>query len=101
MEKVEFYGYRRLGPDSSPKGAIGVNTFEVMADVPEDRHVVIVLPSTVPTGKAHLRVYVEPERGEAAKPRRASLAEWAERNAEPLGNLIRSDDVEGFTGRKQ
>ena len=77
-----------------------MDTFEVLADVPEDRHVVIVLPSTVPTGKAKLKVSVEAESPFESKPRRSSLAKWAEENAEHLGDRIRSDDVEGFTGRR-
>ena len=78
-----------------------MDPFEITTDVPEDRRVVIVLPTSVPTGKAHLRVYVEPENGAADKRRRSSLADWAEKNAQPLGDLIRSDDVEGFTKRRK
>ena len=34
------------------------------------------------------------------KPFRTSLADWAEENAEHWGDELRSDDVEGFTGRR-
>jgi hypothetical protein len=49
------------------------------------------------------RVRVEPlisERDTRAKRPGSSLAEWAEENAEDWGGQLRSDDVEGFTGRR-
>jgi hypothetical protein len=53
----------------------------------------------VPVGEVELAVTVTPK-PVAPKPPRTSLADWAEANAEDWGDAIRSDDVEGFTGRR-
>jgi hypothetical protein len=45
-------------------------------------------------------VVIEPVAAVAApKQPRTSLASWAEQNAESWGEQLRSEDVEGFTGR--
>lgn len=49
------------------------------------------------------RVKVEPlnpEQDTQTKRTGTSLADWAEQNAEDWGDHLRSDDVEGFTGRR-
>ena len=74
--------------------------FHLTVDVGADRKVVFELPPEVPIGMAKLTVSIESETGQRpAKRPRSSLAEWAEKNAEDYGGSIRSDDVEGFTGR--
>ena len=75
--------------------------FHLTVDVGSDRKVVLELPPEVPVGKARLTVSVESEAVlRPPKRPRSSLAEWAEKNAEDFGGSIRSDDIEGFTGRK-
>jgi hypothetical protein len=70
-------------------------------DVGTDRKVVVELPPEVPIGKARLTVSIESETSQHPPKRpRSNLAEWAESNAEDYGGAVRSDDVEGFTGRK-
>lgn len=69
-------------------------------DIGADRKVVLELPPDVPVGKARLTVSIESETSQRPPKRpRTSLAEWAEKNAEDYGGAVRSDDVEGFTGR--
>ena len=75
-------------------------TFRIQADVKDDRRVVLTLPPEVPLGQAELVVTVASPNGEAPKPPRTSLAEWAEANAEDWGDRLNSEDVEGFTGRR-
>lgn len=74
-------------------------TFRVSTDVPENRQVVLTLPPEVPLGATDLIVSVAPRNG-SEKPRRSSLADWADANAESWGNRLRSTDVESFTGRR-
>jgi hypothetical protein len=74
-------------------------TMQITVDVKDDRQVVLTLPPEVPVGAAELIISVATP-GEAKKKPRTSLAEWAEANAEDLGEQIRSDDVESFTGRR-
>jgi hypothetical protein len=70
-------------------------------DVGADRKVILELPPEVPVGKAKITVSIESEpSGRPPKRPRSSLADWADQNAEDYGGKIRSDDVEGFTGRK-
>lgn len=70
-------------------------------DVGTDRKVVLELPPEVPVGKAKITVSIESESAQRPPKRpRSSLADWAEKNAENYGGSIRSDDVEGFTGRR-
>jgi hypothetical protein len=74
-------------------------TFEITADVKDDRRVVLALPPEVPTGQAKLVVTVDSPLPQSKLPR-TSLADWAEANAENWGNRLSSEDVEGFTGRR-
>jgi hypothetical protein len=74
-------------------------TFEITADVKDDRRVVLTLPPEVPTGQAKLVVTVDSPPPQSKLPR-TSLADWAEANAENWGNRLSSEDVEGFTGRR-
>jgi len=74
-------------------------TMQVTVEVTNDRRVVLTLPPEVPTGQTELIVSISPMlRGR--KPARTSLAKWAEENGEHFGDKVRSDDVEGFTGRR-
>ena len=41
-----------------------------------------------------------PQPANGVEPFRTSLADWADENAEHWGDELRSDDVEGFTGRR-
>lgn len=67
-------------------------------DVPEDWKIVIELPPEIPVGsKLRLTLISSPV---SRKRPRTSLADWARENAEPLGDEIKSTDVEGFTGRR-
>jgi hypothetical protein len=74
--------------------------FRLETEVREDRRVELVLPSDVPPGKAELVVVVNSANGESKKRPRRSLADWADANAEHWGDQLRSEDVEGFTGRR-
>jgi hypothetical protein len=75
-------------------------TFRVSTDVPDDRQVILTLPSEVPTGKAELVVTVDSRRTDAVKSPRTSLADWAEAHAEHWGTQLSSAEVESFTGRR-
>ncbi len=75
-------------------------TFRISTDITADRRIVLTLPSEVPTGKAELVVTVATPTAQEEKKPRSSLADWAEANAEHWGNQLRSEDVEGFTGRR-
>jgi hypothetical protein len=68
-------------------------------DVPSDRKVVLTLPPDTPTGSLDLAITISERNGTPKRPR-TSLADWAEGNAEDWGDEIRSDDIEGFTGRR-
>ncbi len=74
-------------------------TLRITADVPQDRQLVLTLPESIPPGRAELVVSIDSAVA-TPKPPRTSLADWAEDNAEEWGDQIRSDDVEGFTGRR-
>ncbi len=74
-------------------------TMQITVEIQDDRRVVLNLPPEVPTGPSDLVVTVTPQPAEKKKPR-TSLAEWANANAEDWGDTIRSEDVEGFTGRR-
>jgi hypothetical protein len=76
-----------------------MTTMHVTARVGDDRTVVLTLPADVPVGEVDLAVTITPKPG-AGRPPRTSLADWAEANAEDWGDRVRSDDVEGFTGRR-
>jgi len=90
-----------------------MQTFETVAEIAEDGTLKLAVPPEFPRGE--VRVTVTPvsenelpytsgvEKGipyTQGKLPRTSLAEWAEQNAEHWGDRIRSDDVEGFTGRR-
>jgi hypothetical protein len=75
-------------------------TFRTSADVSDDRQVTLKVPPEVPVGKHDFVVTVATRSDEKAKRPRSSLADWAERNAEPWGDRLNSEDVEGFTGRR-
>lgn len=78
------------------------------AEVPDDRRIVVTLPSEVPPGPVELEVIVRTPTdsangtpAEAVKKKdRFCLADWFEGQSEDWGDQIRSDDVEGFTGRR-
>lgn len=74
-------------------------TFRTCADVPDDRHVVLIVPPEVPVGNHDFVVTVATRSDEQPKRPRGSLADWAEKNAESWGARLCSEDVEGFTGR--
>ena len=74
-------------------------TLRLTADVQADRRVVLTLPSEVPTGLTELVVTIDSSIPPKKRPR-TSLADWADANAEHWGDQLRSDDVEGFTGRR-
>ena len=74
-------------------------TLRITTDVKDDRRVVLTLPPEVPTGQAELVVTVDAPAASGKRPR-TSLAEWAEDHAEHWGDRLRSDDVDGFTGRR-
>ena len=74
-------------------------TFEITADVKDDRRVILTLPPEVPTGQAKLVVTVDSTLLDKKRPR-TSLADWAEAKGENWGNRLNSEDVEGFTGRR-
>ena len=75
-------------------------TFRITTDVQTDRRVVLDLPLEVPTGKAELVVTIASVAAQKEKPRRSSLAEWAEQQAAHWGSKLSSSDFEGFTGRR-
>ena len=90
-----------------------MQSFQTVAQISDDRTLTLVVPPEFPKGQVQvtLTAVSEPElpymRGVQAgipytrgKLPRTSLAEWADENAEHWGNQIRSDDVEGFTGRR-
>jgi hypothetical protein len=74
-------------------------SFQITADVKDDRRVILTLPPEVPTGQAKLVVTVESPPPPNKKPR-TSLAVWAESNGEHWGKELSSENVEGFTGRR-
>ena len=74
-------------------------TVRMTADVQDDRRIVLTLPPEVPTGPAELVVTIDSSIP-TNKRLRTSLADWANANAENWGDRLRSDDVEGFTGRR-
>jgi len=73
--------------------------FRVLADIKDDRRVILTLPPEVPTGKHELIVSIAPESEVVVRQPRSSLADWAEEHAEHWGNQLNATDVEGFTGR--
>ncbi len=75
-------------------------TFHTLADVSDDRQVVLKVPPEVPVGRHDFVVTVTTPTSAKAKRPRSSLADWAERNAESWGDLLTSEDVAGFTGRR-
>jgi hypothetical protein len=74
-------------------------TLRVQGEVTADRKLVLSLPPEVAPGKVEveLRLRAAPDSAPYSRP---GLLEWAEQNAEDWGDRIRSDDVEGFTGRR-
>jgi hypothetical protein len=74
-------------------------TFRVAAEVKDDRQVLLTLPPDVPIGKMELVVSVATA-AEAGRPKRSSLADWAEEHAEHWGDRINAANVETFTGRR-
>jgi hypothetical protein len=68
--------------------------------VSADRQVTLRLPPEAPPGKNEFVVMVAAQSHVQEKRPRSSLADWAERNAESLGERLNSEDVEGFTGRR-
>jgi hypothetical protein len=74
-------------------------TVRMTADVKDDRRIVLTLSPEVPTGKAELVVTIDSPIPTNKRPR-TSLADWADANAENWDDQLRSDDVEGFTGRR-
>jgi hypothetical protein len=74
-------------------------TVRVLADIHEDRRVVLTLPPEVPLGPSELIVCVAAKAEPESMRSSFSLAEWAEENAENWGTRLSAQDVEGFTGR--
>ena len=74
-------------------------TFRLIADIKDDRRVVLALPPEVPTGNTELIVTVGSVEATSKRPR-TSLADWANANAEDWGERLSSEDVDGFTGRR-
>jgi hypothetical protein len=74
-------------------------TFRVTTNVTDDRRVVLKLPAEIPLGLTELVVSVTARESDNKRPR-TSLADWAEANAEDWGDMLSSEDVEGFTGRR-
>jgi hypothetical protein len=74
-------------------------TLHVQAEVTPDRKLILTVPPEVPPGKVEVEVTLRPV-DTSAPYSRPGLLEWAEQNAEDWGGRIRSDDVEGFTGRR-
>ena len=74
-------------------------TLRMTADIKDDLRVVVTLPPEVPIGPAELVVTIDSPIPTNKRPR-TSLADWADANAENWGDQLRSDDVEGFTGRR-
>ena len=75
-------------------------TFRVLADVKDDRRVVLTLPPEVPTGEMELVVSVAAQSADHTRPARSSLADWADQHAEHWGDQLSAADVESFTGRR-
>jgi hypothetical protein len=75
-------------------------TFRTSADVSEDRQVIVRVPPDVSIGNHDFVVTVATRADDEPKRPRSSLADWAEQNAEPWGDRLNSEDVEGFTGRR-
>ena len=75
-------------------------SFRVSIEVPEDRRILLDLPSEVPTGPAELTVTIAPKASAPTRRPRSSLADWAEQQAEHWGNQLDSENVDGFTGRR-
>jgi hypothetical protein len=84
-------------------------TFRIRATVQKDRKLVIRLPRNAPTGELDVELRIQPcgSNGKAPKFRKKNgaysqpgLLEWSRENIGHFGNEMRSDDVEGFTGRR-
>ena len=90
-----------------------MESFETVAHISNDGTLTLIVPPAFPKGE--VRVTLTPisetdlpyTRGVESgipytqgKLPRTSLAEWANKNSEHWGDQIRSDDVEGFTGRR-
>ena len=74
-------------------------TLRILADVTEDRQVVLNLPPEVPLGKTELVIVVDSGASPPAHEYRSSLADWADEQAEHWGDDLRAEDVGTFTGR--
>jgi hypothetical protein len=75
-------------------------TLRLSAEVTQDHQLVVTLPPELPVGqKLDVEVTLR-ERATNPPYSRPGLLEWAEQNATDLGPQVRSDDVEGFTGRR-
>jgi hypothetical protein len=59
-------------------------TFQIRADIKDDRRIILTLPPEVPTGHANLVVTVESPTAEDAQV--SGLADWAEVRAERNGS---------------
>lgn len=68
-------------------------TFRVLADVKDDRRVVLTLPPEVPTGEMELVVSVAAQSADHTRPARSSLADWADQHAEHWGDRLSAADV--------
>jgi hypothetical protein len=75
-------------------------SFQVSADIKDDRQLLLDLPPQVPVGKAEVVVILEPQAEAPPKRRGTSLADWAEQNAEDWGDSLNSENVASFTGRR-
>jgi hypothetical protein len=87
-----------------------MNRIRLPAVVTDDRKLIVTLPPEVPSGPTEIDLVIrEPQtgvpNGTASGPVQEgepffSLAQWFEGRSEHWGEAIRSDNVEGFTGRR-
>ena len=90
-----------------------MQSFQTVAHITDDGTLTVVVPPEFPKGQVQVTLTAFSDedlpftRGVKAgisytKGRlpRTSLADWADEHAEHWGNQMRSDDVEGFTGRR-
>ena len=75
-------------------------TLKISAEVTANHQLIVALPPEFAVGQK-LDVEVTLRQSPNGEPyAQPGLLEWAEQNAEHWGDAIRSDDVEGFTGRR-
>jgi hypothetical protein len=84
-------------------------TIRTRATVKKDRKLIVKLPAGAPTGDLDVEVTIQRHTANgvarSGKKKRApysepGLLEWSRENPGHFGDEMRSDDVEGFTGRR-